>query len=71
MKKDIHPKYNYPINVECQTCKKQFSFGSVKEKFSIDVCSGCHPVYTGNRSQSKATGRIDKFNKRLEKKSNR
>ncbi|WP_036464352.1 50S ribosomal protein L31 [Mycoplasmopsis sturni] len=67
MKKDIHPQY-FTVEVTCSTCQKQFTFGSVKKQFSVDVCSGCHPIYTGNRSQAKATGRIDKFNKRLEKK---
>ncbi|WP_036452808.1 50S ribosomal protein L31 [Mycoplasma buteonis] len=66
MKKDIHPQY-FEVNVKCSTCGTDFSFKSARKNFSVDVCSGCHPVYTGNRSQVKATGRIDKFNKRLEK----
>ncbi|VEU75992.1 50S ribosomal protein L31 [Mycoplasmopsis columboralis] len=67
MKKDIHPQY-HTVEVTCSTCQKAFKFGSARKQFTVDVCSGCHPVYTGNRSQAKATGRIDKFNKRLEKK---
>lgn len=66
MKKNIHPDY-YELNVSCSTCQKQFVFKSTKKSFSVDVCSGCHPVYTGNRTQVKATGRVDRFNKRLEK----
>ncbi|WP_027121135.1 50S ribosomal protein L31 [Mycoplasma leonicaptivi] len=67
MKKDLHPAY-HEVKVTCATCSKEFSFKSVRKSFSVDVCSGCHPVFTGNRTQVKATGRIDKFNKRLEKK---
>lgn len=48
MKKDIHPQY-FTVEVTCSTCQKQFTFGSVKKQFSVDVCSGCHPIYTGNR----------------------
>ncbi|QZE12184.1 50S ribosomal protein L31 [Mycoplasma sp. Ms02] len=69
MKKDIHPQYNV-VEVTCSTCQTSFKFGSTKAKFSVDVCSGCHPVYTGSRAAVKATGRIDRFNRRLEKKSN-
>ncbi|WP_406613629.1 50S ribosomal protein L31 [Mycoplasma corogypsi] len=68
MKKDIHPAY-HEVNVKCSTCSKEFKFHSTRKSFTVDVCSGCHPVYTGSRTQAKATGRIDKFNKRLEKKS--
>ncbi|QIW62629.1 50S ribosomal protein L31 [Mycoplasmopsis gallinacea] len=67
MKKDIHPKY-VEVSVKCSTCDKAFNFKSTKSSFAVDVCSGCHPVYTGNRTQVKATGRIDAFNKRLAKK---
>ncbi|TNK93551.1 50S ribosomal protein L31, partial [Mycoplasmopsis pullorum] len=56
MKKDIHPAY-HKVEVTCSTCQKSFTFGSTKKQFSVDVCSGCHPVYTGNRAQAKATGR--------------
>ncbi|UUM20204.1 50S ribosomal protein L31 [Mycoplasma sp. 2045] len=66
MKKDIHLPY-HEVNVTCSTCHKVFQFKSVRPNFTVDVCSGCHPVYTGSRAQVKATGRIDRFNKRLEK----
>ncbi|QSF13737.1 50S ribosomal protein L31 [Mycoplasma sp. Mirounga ES2805-ORL] len=67
MKKDIHPKYNNEVNVECSTCHKKFTFGSTSSKINVDVCSGCHVVYTGDKAKNKATGNIDKFNKRFAK----
>ncbi|TDV24063.1 large subunit ribosomal protein L31 [Mycoplasmopsis mustelae] len=66
MKKDLHPTY-HKVSVLCSTCQKEFNFKSTKKHFSVDVCSGCHAVFTGNRTQVKATGRIDRFNKRLQK----
>lgn len=67
MKKDIHPQY-HEVKVTCSTCQREFEFRSTRKQFTVDVCSGCHPVYTGNRAKVKATGRIDRFNRRLEKK---
>ncbi|KKB26597.1 LSU ribosomal protein L31p [Mycoplasmopsis meleagridis] len=66
MKKNIHPDY-YDVEVSCQTCGKKFQFKSVKKQFTVDVCSGCHVVYTGDRTKTKATGMIDKFNQRFAK----
>ncbi|WP_406615938.1 50S ribosomal protein L31 [Mycoplasmopsis hyopharyngis] len=66
MKKDIHPSY-FTIDAACVTCGKKFKFGSTKKSISIDVCSGCHVVYTGDKAKTKATGMIDKFNQRLAK----
>ncbi|SJZ52793.1 50S ribosomal protein L31 [Mycoplasmopsis verecunda] len=70
MKKNIHPEY-HTVEAKCSTCQKSFTFKSVKPNFTLDVCSGCHPVYTGSRAQVKATGRIDRFNRRLEKKNSK
>ncbi|VEU60999.1 50S ribosomal protein L31 [Mycoplasmopsis bovigenitalium] len=66
MKKDIHPQHNR-VNVVCSTCNTEFSFGTTKTAISVDVCSGCHVAYTGDRAKTKATGMIDKFNQRLAK----
>ncbi|WP_029513534.1 50S ribosomal protein L31 [Mycoplasmopsis primatum] len=68
MKKDIHPAYHV-VDAACSTCGKKFKFGSTMKSISIDVCSGCHVVYTGDRTKTKATGMVDKFNQRLAKKS--
>ncbi|WP_406616811.1 50S ribosomal protein L31 [Mycoplasmopsis adleri] len=70
MKKDIHPKY-YEIDAQCTTCGKKFKFGSTKQSISVDVCSGCHVVYTGDKAKTKATGMVDKFNQRLAKMNNK
>ncbi|ADN68925.1 50S ribosomal protein L31 [Mycoplasmopsis fermentans] len=66
MKKNIHPQY-FTVEATCSTCGKKFQFGSTKKSISVDVCSGCHVVYTGDRTKTKATGMIDKFNQRLAK----
>ncbi|WP_338822353.1 50S ribosomal protein L31 [Mycoplasmopsis felifaucium] len=66
MKKDIHPQY-FQIEATCSTCGKHFQFGSTKKSISVDVCSGCHVVYTGDKAKTKATGMVDKFNQRLAK----
>lgn len=65
MKKDIHPKY-FTVETKCSTCGKEFVFGSSKSKITIDVCSGCHPVYTGDRTKNKATGRVERFKRMYE-----
>lgn len=66
MKKDIHPKY-HEIIATCTSCGTEHKFGSTAEKVNLDICSNCHPFYTGNRSTAKARGRVERFNKLLEK----
>jgi ribosomal protein L31 len=66
MKKDIHPKYG-EVKAVCTSCNTKHVFGSTAEKISVDICSNCHPFYTGNRSTAKARGRVERFNKILEK----
>lgn len=68
MKKEIHPKYS-TIETTCSTCSTKHSFGSTAKEVSIDVCSGCHSFYTGDKSMAKATGRVDRFNKMIAKSS--
>lgn len=65
MQKEIHPNYK-KINVTCQTCNNEFEFGTVVKEISVDVCSKCHPFYTGNLQSTKATGRVERF-KRMQK----
>lgn len=67
MKKDIHPKY-YP-NAKCRcACGASFEAGSTKEFLEIEICSQCHPFYTGKDKIVDAMGRVEKFKKRLAKK---
>jgi large subunit ribosomal protein L31 len=64
MKADIHPKYT-DITVTCG-CGNSFSTRStLAEDLRIDVCSNCHPFYTGKHKIVDSGGRVDKFNKRF------
>lgn len=63
MKKDIHPSYNKEANVKC-VCGNTFQTGSTLSDIKVDICSVCHPFYTGKQKLMDVEGRIDKFNKR-------
>lgn len=62
MKKDIHPKY-YQCTVTC-ACGETFTTGSVRENLKIEICSRCHPFFTGKQKLVDTGGRVDRFNKR-------
>jgi large subunit ribosomal protein L31 len=63
MKADIHPKYEL-ISVTC-TCGNTFQTRStLGEDLQIEVCSSCHPFYTGKQKIVDSGGRVDKFRKR-------
>lgn len=62
MKKDIHPKYE-ECTVTC-SCGETFKTGSVKKDLRVEVCSKCHPFYTGKQKLLDTGGRVDKFKKR-------
>lgn len=64
MKKDIHPLYK-TITAIC-SCGATFETRSTltKEKMNLDICSECHPFYTGQSRVVDTLGRVDKFNKR-------
>lgn len=63
MKKDIHPKYNNATPVTC-ACGASFTVGSTMDKMAIEICSQCHPFYTGNDKILDTAGRVDRFKKR-------
>jgi len=65
MKKDIHPTYHTPITVTC-SCGNTFETGSTEPELHIEVCSACHPFYTGKTKLVDAAGRVDKFRQKLE-----
>ena len=67
MKKDIHPKYYPKAKVQC-ACGNTFEVGSTKEKIDIEICSQCHPFYTGKEKLVDAMGRVQRFKTRLAKK---
>lgn len=64
MKKDIHPKYNSAAKVTC-ACGATFPVGSSMEKIDVEICSQCHPFYTGNEKVLDTAGRVDRFKKRV------
>ncbi len=67
MKADIHPEYN-EINVTC-SCGESFKTSStLSGDLSVEVCSKCHPFYTGKQKMVDAGGRVDKFRKKYGKK---
>ena len=66
MKKDIHPKYYPEAKVVC-SCGNTFTTGSTKELIRTDVCSACHPFFTGEQRIVDAAGQVERFMKRLEK----
>ena len=63
MKKDIHPKYNNKAEVTC-ACGATFLVGSTMDKIEVEICSECHPFYTGNEKVLDTAGRVDRFKKR-------
>jgi large subunit ribosomal protein L31 len=66
MKDGIHPDY-IPAQVAC-ACGSSFITRSSRGDFQVDVCSKCHPFYTGTQKLMDAAGRVDRFNKRYAKK---
>ena len=62
MKKDIHPGYDSTV-VTC-ACGNTFEVGSTKKDLKVDVCSNCHPYWTGNLKRDTTGGRADKFKKK-------
>lgn len=60
MKDGIHPKY-YEATVTCSTCGSTFKTGSTKEEIKVEVCSECHPFYTGRQRSAERGGRVEKF----------
>ncbi len=66
MKADIHPQYFENATVTC-ACGATFTVGSTKEKISVEICSQCHPFYTGNEKSIDAAGRVERFKARAAK----
>ena len=62
MKQGIHPNYKQ-TTIRC-ACGNIIETGSTKENIVVDVCSKCHPFYTGQQKTAQARGRIDKFNRK-------
>ncbi len=65
MKKDVHPKY-HETKVSC-ACGNSFVVGSTLDKINVEICSACHPFYTGNEKVMDIAGRVEKFKGRAAK----
>ena len=64
MKTKIHPKWFADAKVTC-ACGHQFTTGSTLERIQVEICSNCHPLYTGQQKFVDTAGRVDKFNQRV------
>lgn len=67
MKKDIHPTYHKDVAVTC-ACGNSFTTGSTLPKINIEICSRCHPFYSGKQKLVDSAQRIEKFQAKLSKK---
>ena len=65
MKKDIHPKY-VATKIMC-ACGNVIETTSIKPVMHVDICSSCHPFFTGKQKLVDTAGRIDKFKKKYQK----
>ncbi len=66
MKEAIHPKY-YESKVFCNGCGNSFVTGSTLEEIRVNVCSNCHPFYSGKQKLLDAEGRVDRFKRKYAK----
>ncbi len=62
MKKDIHPKY-YQAKVHC-ACGNEFVTGSTEKAIKVEICSKCHPFFTGTQKIVDTAGRVERFRKK-------
>lgn len=65
MKKDIHPKYDLNTKATC-ACGATYLVGSTMGDIKMEICSSCHPFYSGNEKVLDTAGRVDRFKKRAE-----
>jgi len=63
VKKDIHPKY-HKCTITCG-CGATYQTGSTKEKIAVEICSACHPFFTGSQKFVDTAGRVEKFQKKF------
>ena len=66
MKPDIHPKYYEKANVRC-ACGNELTVGSAKQELKVEICSKCHPFYTGQEKVMDIAGRVERFKARAGK----
>lgn len=66
MKQEIHPEY-YKAKIKC-ACGAAYEVGSTKKTMEVEICSNCHPFYTGKAKLIDTAGRVEKFKAKLAKK---
>ena len=66
MKKDIHPVY-HDVVARC-ACGAEYKTRSTKKELKLEICSSCHPFYTGKQKLLDAAGMVERFNRRYGKK---
>lgn len=64
MKKEIHPEY-YEVTATC-VCGNAILTGSTKRTIAVDICSACHPFFTGTQKIIDTEGRVEKYRKRYQ-----
>ncbi|MBI4837390.1 MAG: 50S ribosomal protein L31 [Candidatus Portnoybacteria bacterium] len=67
MKKAIHPKYHPDATIKC-ACGNTIKTGSTQSELRVEICSACHPFYTGKEKLVDTAGRVEKFKRRMGKK---
>jgi len=66
MKTEIHPQYQQ-VNVHC-ACGETWTTGSTRKELRVEICSKCHPFFTGKQKLVDSAGRIDRFQRKYDKK---
>ena len=66
MKKKIHPEY-HDVVVTC-ACGASYPTGSTRQEMKVEICSSCHPFYTGKQKLVDSAGRVERFNTRYKRK---
>lgn len=67
MKASIHPNYNSSAKIRC-ACGNSAVLGSTQDEILVELCSACHPFFTGKQKLLDTAGRVDRFKKTVEKK---
>ncbi len=66
MKQDLHPNYFPEATVKC-ACGNTFTTGSTKAELKVEICSECHPFYTGKQKFAERGGRIERFKQKYKR----
>ena len=65
MKSKIHPKYYHNAEVTC-SCGQKFTTGATKQKLKVEICSKCHPFFTGEQRIVDTEGRVERLKRRFQ-----